>query len=88
MVSPFLPFDKGENRGDLPGVAADEIPPSLLCERGVAWRARHAQKGFLNMHYSSLQINVWQSRNRKRSRWPCLALTPPSPSGRGGIGTG
>ena len=33
--------------------------------------------------YSSLQINVWRSRNRQRSPWLYLALTLPSPGGRG-----
>jgi hypothetical protein len=31
--------------------------------------------------YSSSQISVWRSRNRKGSPWLCLALTPPSPRG-------
>jgi predicted HTH domain antitoxin len=28
----------------------DEIPPSPLCQRGIAWKALRAQRGFLNMH--------------------------------------
>ena len=35
--------------------------------------------------YGGCQISVWQSRNCKRSPWLCLALTPPSPGGRGGV---
>jgi membrane-bound lytic murein transglycosylase MltF len=38
--------------------------------------------GFETTTYSSFQISVWQSSNRKRSLWLCLALTPPSPRGR------
>jgi hypothetical protein len=36
--------------------------------------------------YSSFQISVWRSGTCKRSPWLCLALTLPSPGGRGGIG--
>ena len=32
------------------GERRDEIPPSLPSQRGIAWKARHAHKGFLNMH--------------------------------------
>jgi hypothetical protein len=44
-------------------------------------------RGLATAHptYSSFQMSVWQSRNPKRSPWLCLALTLPSPSGRGGI---
>ncbi len=35
--------------------------------------------------YDGFQISLWQSVNRNRCPWLYLALTPPSPGGRGGI---
>jgi hypothetical protein len=37
----------------------------------------------LAMRYSSFQIGVWEAKSRKYSPWLSLALTPPSPRGRG-----
>jgi hypothetical protein len=39
------------------------------------------------LSYSSLQISVWRSGNRKRSPGLCLALTPRSAGGRGELET-
>jgi hypothetical protein len=65
----------------------DELPEFRRLVLEVLWQP--LEKGFTTIElyptYSSLQINVWRSRNHRRSSWLCLALTPPSPGGRGGI---
>jgi hypothetical protein len=54
------------------------FPLDRLCYR----RTRSpAKRHSLPDLYSSFQISAWQSRDRKRSPWLCLALTPPSPGG-------
>jgi hypothetical protein len=47
---------------------------------GNIWVA-HSRRYAKPDTYSGFQISVWQSRNRQRSPWLCLALTPPSPGG-------
>jgi hypothetical protein len=55
-------------------------------QQGLADRVQQldAERAAL-VAYGDFQVSVWQSRNRKRSPGPCLAPTPPSPGGRGGI---
>jgi hypothetical protein len=55
---------------------------------GIVQRRTH-QRGMASAEYlySGLHISVWQHRTRKRSPAFYTALTPPSPFGRGGIGT-
>jgi hypothetical protein len=57
------------------------IPPS----RGTT-EDRGLRLSRLRLRHSGFQINVWESFNRNRSSWLYLALTQPSPGGRGGIG--
>lgn len=46
----------------------------------------NAGASFSDHHWSGFRISVWLDWTRKHSPYRYLTLTPPSPSGRGGIG--
>jgi hypothetical protein len=67
-----MPCDGEDNHyvyGELLGMSSQDI--IALADEGVI--------------YSIFQLCVWTCRGREGSPYSCLALTPPSPGGRGGI---
>jgi hypothetical protein len=73
----ITPEEKARHRASTlqrftPRMSRPSCPPKKL-QGTIAWQ----------FYDSGFQIRVWQSRNRKRSPWLCLARTPPLPEGEG-----